>query len=604
MNVLKPVLITVAAISLAGIAGAAQPFPHMFYGNLSVDGSPADAGTVVSARAGGEIRGEMTTEQAGAYGGPGTYNRTLVVEGNSGEQIRFFIDGVFTGETTQFVEGASTATNLSLTLPGTGEPIQVLRTIRDAEKEREYRLDFPSQDGRNSTLDALNLTFAGNLSQAEVNVSITTDQADINGHTTFGRFDVNESFQDSDLDTATIRFLVRTALVDESDDVVLFHDDGTGWELIEPRYITASGDYYVYEAEISHFSTFAAGTNEPPNAVINASATDVYVGESVSFDGLNSSDPDGSISSYSWDFDNGKADTGGETSTSYASAGDYTVELTVEDNDGATDTDSTTISVSKNSTSGGVTAVAGGGGGSLSAEASLSLACPDNRRIATDSFDSIEFSATNTGDTDLDEVLLLLSGLDADWYTVEDGPLSMGNGTTSSFNVSLSMPETVFVDSLTSGSVPANGTNKTYTVTGVVQSSLVYATCSFDLTLTGITPPTGDQPGDEAVENISEEAVTENDTQQGQDNQQDTVASVTEGGSLLLVVLSLALGILSVLAAGVFYADREGIIDIASLHARVTARAEQAGDIEVIKERVNKELLDREEDEGWTGWKE
>ena len=56
----------------------------------------------------------------------------------------------------------------------------------------------------------------------------------------------------------------------------------------------------------------------------------------MTFDGSTSSDTDGSIASYAWDFGDGGTGTGATPSRSYAAAGDHQVTLTVTDNDGAT----------------------------------------------------------------------------------------------------------------------------------------------------------------------------------------------------------------------------------------------------------------------------
>jgi PKD repeat protein len=75
-------------------------------------------------------------------------------------------------------------------------------------------------------------------------------------------------------------------------------------------------------------------TNEPPVASFTYSC----VANTCNFDASGSSDSDGSIDSYDWDFGDGTTATGPTTSHTF-SDGSYNVELTVADNEGATDSD-------------------------------------------------------------------------------------------------------------------------------------------------------------------------------------------------------------------------------------------------------------------------
>ncbi|MBI1729687.1 PKD domain-containing protein [Candidatus Acetothermia bacterium] len=92
-----------------------------------------------------------------------------------------------------------------------------------------------------------------------------------------------------------------------------------------------------------------AAANQPPVARIVLSTTTPQVGQPVTFNGQTSSDPDGSITSYRWDIDgNGTIDsTSSLFQSSYASAGTYTVTLTVFDNLGSSNSTSTTVTVSQ-----------------------------------------------------------------------------------------------------------------------------------------------------------------------------------------------------------------------------------------------------------------
>ncbi|MFW5960106.1 MAG: PKD domain-containing protein, partial [Chitinivibrionales bacterium] len=86
-----------------------------------------------------------------------------------------------------------------------------------------------------------------------------------------------------------------------------------------------------------------------PTAVITVTPSDeVLTGDTVTFDGSASSDPDGNIVSWSWDLtgDGSTNSTDTVTTHTYSSAGTYTVSLEVEDDSGYTDVDSVEITVS------------------------------------------------------------------------------------------------------------------------------------------------------------------------------------------------------------------------------------------------------------------
>ena len=84
---------------------------------------------------------------------------------------------------------------------------------------------------------------------------------------------------------------------------------------------------------VEHDVTVTPPPNQPPTAAFTSSANLL----TASFDGSGSSDPDGTIASYSWDFGDGSAAGSGVTPQhTYAAAGTYQVTLTVTDNQGAT----------------------------------------------------------------------------------------------------------------------------------------------------------------------------------------------------------------------------------------------------------------------------
>jgi len=86
--------------------------------------------------------------------------------------------------------------------------------------------------------------------------------------------------------------------------------------------------------------------NQPPVADSNGPYTGT-VGVPVSFDGSGSSDPDGTIRSYDWDFGDGTVvpDAGPTPTHTYAADGTFNVTLTVTDDAGATDSAMTTATI-------------------------------------------------------------------------------------------------------------------------------------------------------------------------------------------------------------------------------------------------------------------
>jgi len=105
---------------------------------------------------------------------------------------------------------------------------------------------------------------------------------------------------------------------------------------VEATALFASGD-----SSISKWGNCDGGANQTPTAIMNWSCQ----GFDCSFDGGASTDPDGIVSSYDWDFGDGTIASGISPNHSFTSAGSSLVTLTVTDNNGASDNTPETVSV-------------------------------------------------------------------------------------------------------------------------------------------------------------------------------------------------------------------------------------------------------------------
>ena len=152
----------------------------------------------------------------------------------------------------------------------------------------------------------------------------------------------------------------------------------------------------------THISSFkfngcggSGGGNQAPTASFTYACTDL----ACNFNGSGSSDSDGTITSYAWNFGDSSTGTGVSPSHTYASAGTYSVQLTVTDNEGATNTTSQSVTV---------TAPPGGSGVLVNGVAKTGL----SGSTGNEQFFTLEVPA---GATDLSFVMSGGSG-DADLY--------------------------------------------------------------------------------------------------------------------------------------------------------------------------------------------
>ncbi len=81
--------------------------------------------------------------------------------------------------------------------------------------------------------------------------------------------------------------------------------------------------------------------NQPPTAAFTSSAENL----TASFNGSSSTDRDGTVVSWAWDFGDGTTGAGATATRTYAAAGVYSVKLTVTDDDGSTSSVTSSVTV-------------------------------------------------------------------------------------------------------------------------------------------------------------------------------------------------------------------------------------------------------------------
>lgn len=131
-----------------------------------------------------------------------------------------------------------------------------------------------------------------------------------------------------------------------------FGDGQTGSGVHTQHRYQDSGDYVVtltvtdnYGVSSQVQSTVAIVSNHPPVAQITSNLTSGEVPVMALFDGSGSTDLDGDVLSYSWDFGDGTQSTDVMPAHLFQTVGSYTVTLIVTDPQGASSTASTTLDV-------------------------------------------------------------------------------------------------------------------------------------------------------------------------------------------------------------------------------------------------------------------
>jgi len=128
-----------------------------------------------------------------------------------------------------------------------------------------------------------------------------------------------------------------------SDGVCTLSPEGNPWPACEELKWSEFVGLYDYYPKIKY--AYHTCNEKVPTASFIYSPENPLVKEEITFDASSSSDSDGTIVSYEWDFGDENIGEGIQITHPYAKAGNYTVTLTVTDNDGLKDSLSKVITV-------------------------------------------------------------------------------------------------------------------------------------------------------------------------------------------------------------------------------------------------------------------
>ena len=404
-------LLFVGAVGAGTVAAqddGTPDLPAAYYGDVTVNGDPAPDGTVITAEIDGEERGSIEVTTAGEYGGPDAFDEKLEVEGPGGE-VTFVVNGVEAEETVTWESGDVREVDLTFegvpddggsedgsdsnddggsssgggggTTDGSGEesasgggggggggggiaPADDTETeaenaepdvevVHEENTEIEANAETPQAEfSEESTVERLEFeteSVSGSASVQEFD-SEPDDTGDSPGEAvTVSEISVPEEVEDQ---PATVRMSVATERlasmdVDAGELRINRFSDGE-WQQLETSVVEETNEEVVVSAETPGFSYFALSAVSEPSAALAVDPASASVGEEITLDATDSENEHGEITSYEWAVDGESLD--GETATvSLSEAGEYEVELTVENDAGETDTATRTVTVESDS---------------------------------------------------------------------------------------------------------------------------------------------------------------------------------------------------------------------------------------------------------------
>ncbi|MFA7198515.1 MAG: PKD domain-containing protein, partial [Methanoculleus sp.] len=363
-------------------AESVPSLPQEFWGALTIDGSPAPAGTVVVAAINGTASGSVTTTVAGAYGGSaareGDHLLVSGADGQEGQTLAFLVDGTAADQTVTFTPG--TAMQLDLTVRTTlspvanftanvtsgGAPLAVQFTDASSGSPTSWAWDFENDGIVDSTEQSpahayetvgtytVNLTVAnaaGTNSLVKADY-ITVSSGGSGGDAPVADFTANVTSGDAPL---AVQF-TDASTGSPTSWAWDFGDGTTATEQNPTHTYTTAGTYTVKltatnaggsdsEEKTGYITVTSGGSGgDAPVANFTADVTSGKAPLTVNFTDLST----GSPTSWLWDFGDGTNATGQNPQHTYTTVGTYDVSLTATNADGSTTATKTGYIVARN----------------------------------------------------------------------------------------------------------------------------------------------------------------------------------------------------------------------------------------------------------------
>ncbi len=325
--------------------------------NFNASGSTDQDGTIVSFQwdfgDGHSGSGQTVTHQ---FGDAGTFTVVLVVQDNSGNS----------GSTSQTVsvsegEGPTASFVYSPANPAENETIYFNASQSNDEDGTIVSFDWDFGDGTTGKGQTITHRYSSGGSYT-VLLRVTDDDGNIDNASQ------TVSVGDNENPVASFFFTPSNPVVNQEIqfNATESHDpDGTieeyRWEMgdgaalygsIITYQYSSGGTYTVYlrvtdnsDNTGSTSKTITVSNNQSPTASFVYSPTSPEINSPVHFNASESTDPDGTITSWDWDFGDGRHGSGEEVNHTYSDTGTYTVVLVVTDDSGNTDSVSKTLTV-------------------------------------------------------------------------------------------------------------------------------------------------------------------------------------------------------------------------------------------------------------------